>query len=55
MAEYVYVVTGKDLGWNCVVGVWSESSENLERLKEEYPRTEYVIHKVLLEKYVQNI
>lgn len=55
MSEYVNVVTGKDLGWDCVVGVWRESSENLERLKEDQPRAEYVIHRVLFEKYVQDI
>lgn len=55
MSEYVYVVTGTELGWDCVVGVWRENSENLERLEELYPQPDYVIHKVLFEKYVQDI
>ncbi len=53
MSKYVLVVTGTSLGWDCVVGVWRENSENLERLQKLYPESDYVIHSVLFEKYVE--
>lgn len=55
MSEHVYVVTGTAIGWDRVVGVWPENSENLERLEKLYPEPSYVIHRVRFEKYVQNI
>lgn len=52
MSEYVLVVTHTP-GWTSIVGVWPETSENLERLEEYYPKEEgFVINKVPFKKYV---
>ena len=35
----VYVVTGLDLGWDCIVGVFTiESDEQYEELEKAFPR-----------------
>jgi hypothetical protein len=44
----VYVVTGPQLGWDCVVAVYTESV-TLKTIKEEYPEPEYIISKMTLE------
>lgn len=37
----VYVVTGLELGWDCVVGVFADVS--VEKLQEAFPEGSYVI------------
>lgn len=46
----VYVVTGLDLGWDCVVGVFNADSVPREKLEQLFPEGEYVIHDVTVEK-----
>ena len=43
----VYVVTGLELGWDCVVGVFSNVSKT--ELEIEYPEEDYVITEVTLQ------
>jgi hypothetical protein len=43
MNNTVYVVTGLDLGWDCVCGVFKDVS--LDELQKVFPEGEYVIHK----------
>ena len=45
MKHYVYVVTGLDLGWDCVVGVYCVDKVSLSDLQEEWPVDAYVITK----------
>lgn len=40
----VYVVTGLELGWDCVVAVFSAASSPLEEVKKSFPEESYVIH-----------
>lgn len=46
----VYVVTCPDLGWDCVVGVYTDVS--IEELKAEYEEDCYVITEKTVEKYL---
>lgn len=39
----VFVVTGTDLGWDCVVAVYSADDVTLEALEAGYPYPDYVI------------
>ena len=41
MAE-VYVVTNPELGWDCVVGVFSSDSVSKRKLEEVFPN--HVVH-----------
>lgn len=43
----VYVVTGLELGWDCVVGVFQ--GVELEDLQKAFPEGEYVIHEQTIE------
>lgn len=43
----VYVVTGLELGWDCVVAVYTDTVP-LEELQKVYPEGEYVISEVAL-------
>lgn len=46
----VYVVTGLEFGWDCVVGVFLISSDKqLEDLKHDYPESSYIIHEQTVE------
>lgn len=39
----VYVVTGLQLGWDCVVAVYSHEHVTFEELDRQYPADEYVV------------
>lgn len=39
----VYVVTGLNLGWDCVVGVYSCDEVSLEQLQNEWPVEDFII------------
>ena len=41
--KIVYVVTGFDLGWDNVVGVYDADKVSLEQLQELFPNNEYYI------------
>ena len=43
MTKSVYVVTMPELGWDCVVGVYSCDEVTKESLCQEYPYPEYII------------
>ena len=43
MPNNVYVVTGLELGWDCVVGVFATSSVNYDDLRNQFPKGQYVI------------
>lgn len=45
MSNKVYVVTGTDLGWDCVVGVFSAVEVNYAGLRHRFPERQYVITK----------
>ncbi len=47
MDKKVLVVTGLDLGWDCVVGVFENTTE--EALREIFPEGKYVINTCYLE------
>lgn len=40
----VYIVTGTELGWECVVGVYDADQISEEDLKERFREPQYVIH-----------
>jgi len=39
----VFVVTGLDLGWDCIVGVFDAKKVTKEQLRERFPETDAVI------------
>ena len=43
MYNNVYVVTGLELGWDCVVGVFATSAINYDDLRNQFPKDQYVI------------
>jgi hypothetical protein len=45
----VYVVTGVELGWDCVVAVYSCESIPLAELELEYPQGDFVITERVVE------
>ena len=47
MNKTVYVVTGLELGWDCVVGVFKDV--NPDELWKCFPKGEYVIHEQTIE------
>lgn len=42
MQEF-YIVLGKELGWDCVVGLFSPQHITEEELLERFPKDSYVI------------
>lgn len=42
------IVTGIDLGWDCVVAVYPSSDENLAKLEKAYPERDYTITEMSL-------
>lgn len=49
----VYVVTGLELGWDCVVKVFDASKVKIEDVLVEYPEGEYVVFKQDVETAVE--
>jgi len=47
MNKIVYVVTGLELGWDCVVGVFKDV--NPDELLKRFPEGQYVIHEKTVE------
>ena len=47
MNKTVYVVTGLELGWDCVCGVFKDV--NLDELQKCFPEGQYVIHEQTVE------
>lgn len=45
----VYVVTGFDLGWDCVIGVFDADTVSLKTLTERFPEDSYYINKQFVE------
>lgn len=39
----VFVVTGYQLGWDCVVGVYDSETNSFEELVKEFPEQDYYI------------
>lgn len=52
--KQVYVVTGKDLGWDCVVGVFDADKVSKDSLLENFPREGYVIFSQEVETNLDN-
>lgn len=50
----VFVVTGLQLGWDCVVAVYDMTSVSEESLLKQYPRGEYVISKMTVESKIED-
>jgi hypothetical protein len=50
----VFVVTGLELGWDCVVGVFDAGKVSKKDLQSQYPRGEYVISTVTVETEIEN-
>lgn len=48
----VYVVTGLELGWDCVVGVYA--GVTMEQLDKVYPSNQYVITLQTVETKIEN-
>jgi len=41
----VWIVTNTDLGWDCIIGVFSADDFSREELEERFPRRgSYVVH-----------
>lgn len=47
MNKTVYVVTGLELGWDCVCGVFSDVDP--DELRKVFPKGQYVIHEQTIE------
>lgn len=45
----VYVVTGLDLGWDCVVGVYDHETIDYNDLEEMFPLSDYTITEKTIE------
>jgi hypothetical protein len=52
--KMVYVVTGLELGWDCVVGVFDSNELTREELEECFPSEDYHIHLKMLETKVDD-
>lgn len=50
----VFVVTGLELGWDCVVGVYEADSVSAEDLESQYPKGEYIISSVNVETEIED-
>ncbi len=52
----VFVVTGLELGWDCVVAVYNTNSlcVNLEELELQYPVGEFVITRTTVRNFIEN-
>lgn len=45
MASRVWVVTNVELGWDCIIGVFSADDLSREELEVRFPRSSaYVVH-----------
>lgn len=49
MTNKVYIVTSPELGWDCIVGVYTNTT--LEDLKVAYPGKAYVIQEHYVETF----
>jgi len=56
MAQKVFVVTGLDLGWDCIVGVFDANTFSKEELKVQFPegRGMYMIFEHEIETSLRN-
>jgi len=50
----VFVVTGLELGWDCVVAVYDAGSVSKENLLKQYPQGEYVISETAVETEIED-
>lgn len=50
----VFVVTGLELGWDCVVAVYDADSVSKKDLKSQYPEGEYVISEAAVETEIED-
>lgn len=53
MTNKVFVVTGLDLGWDRVVGVFDFEEVELWDLQKRFPEDRYVISQVSIEKNLE--
>lgn len=51
----VFVVTGTDLGWDCVVGAFCAEEVTGEELEAAYPHPEYIITEVTVQTNLQHL
>lgn len=49
---YIKVVTCPEQGWDCVVAVFTDHVAN-EDIQKEWPKDQYVIHRMQLQNYVE--
>lgn len=54
MNKTVYVVTNPELGWDCVVGVFSGENLTKKEIKQRFPDQEYCIFEQNLEEDLSN-
>lgn len=47
----VYVVTGSDLGWDCIVGVYP-SDTDYDALEKQFPQPEFYIFEQTVKKFI---
>lgn len=52
MTNKVFVVTGLDYGWDCIVGVFKNTTK--EQLEKDYPTPDYGGHFMIFEQTVYN-
>lgn len=45
----VWVVTGLELGWDCVVAVFDTDSMSIDEVLREFPEDSYVVHERTVE------
>lgn len=50
----VFVVTGLELGWDCVVGVYDADNVSKKDLQSQYPKGEYVISETAVETEIED-
>lgn len=50
----VFVVTGLELGWDCVVAVYDTATVSKEDLLKQYPQGEYVISEAAVETEIED-
>ena len=50
----VFVVTGLELGWDCVVAVYDMANVSKENLLKQYPQGEYVISEAAVETEIED-
>lgn len=53
MPKRLYVVTGLELGWDCVVKVYDAEHVTYEEVEAEFPSDSYVINDEVLETKVE--